>query len=58
MGKRVSPDDSQARAPLPGRDLVRRLFVVRLWTQIIAMVSLFFTAMYGMYFAISTQQFF
>ncbi len=45
-------------APLQGRDLVRRLFVVRLWTQIIAMVSLFFTAMYGMYFAISTQQFF
>lgn len=46
------------RAPLNGRDLVRKLFVVRLWTQIIAMVSLFFTAMYGMYFTISAQQFF
>lgn len=44
--------------PLHGRDLVRRLFIVRLWTQIIAMVSLFFTAMYGMYFTISAQQFF
>ena len=46
------------RAPLNGRDLVKKLFVVRLWTQIIAMVSLFFTAMYGMYFTISAQQFF
>jgi len=45
-------------APLEGRDLVRRLFVVRLWTQIIAMISLFFTAMYGMYFAISAQHLF
>lgn len=46
------------REPLHGRDLVKRLFVVRLWTQIIAMVSLFFTAMYGMYFTISAQQLF
>ena len=46
------------RAPLNGRDLVKKLFIVRLWTQIIAMVSLFFTAMYGMYFTISAQQFF
>lgn len=45
-------------APLHGRDLVRRLFLVRLWTQVIAMVSLFFTAMYGMYFAISSQHLF
>ena len=46
------------RAPLGGRDLVKRLFVVRLWTQIVAMVSLFFTALYGMYVTISAQQFF
>lgn len=43
--------------PLGGSDLVRRLFVVRLWTQVIAMVSLFFTSMYGAYYAISYQQF-
>lgn len=45
-------------APLEGRALVRKLFAVRLWTQIIGMISLFFTAMYGMYYAISAQQFF
>ena len=44
--------------PLHGRDLVRRLFVVRLWTQVIAMISLFFTAVYGLYFAISAQHLF
>lgn len=44
--------------PLQGRDLVRRLFFVRLWTQIVAMVSLFLTSMYGMYIAISNTQFF
>ncbi|PJI91833.1 hypothetical protein BC777_0674 [Yoonia maricola] len=42
-------------APLTGRPLVRRLFLVRLWTQVIAMIALFFTAMYGMYYAISSQ---
>ncbi len=44
-------------APLAGRALVRKLFAVRLWTQVIGMISLFFTAMYGMYSAISSQQF-
>jgi hypothetical protein len=44
--------------PLSNKDLVRRLFVVRLWTQIIAMVTLFFTAMYGMYFSINQLLFF
>ena len=44
--------------PLAGRALVRRLFAVRLWTQVIGMISLFFTAMYGMYQAILAQQFF
>ena len=44
--------------PLHGRDLVRKLFRVRLWTQVIGMIALFFTAMYGMYQAISSQQFF
>ncbi|MEJ8560593.1 hypothetical protein QTO30_04670 [Yoonia sp. GPGPB17] len=45
-------------APLSGRPLVKRLFLVRLWTQIIAMFALFFTAMYGMYYVITAQQFF
>ncbi|MCK0094513.1 hypothetical protein MWU60_02925 [Yoonia sp. F2084L] len=45
-------------APLHGADLVRRLFVVRVWTQVVAMISLFFTAMYGMYMAISASVFF
>ena len=45
-------------APLQGRDLVRRLFVVRLWVQIVAMISLFLSAIYGMYFAISSQHLF
>lgn len=46
------------RVPLYGADLVRRLFVVRIWTQIVAMISMFFTAMYGMYMAISASVFF
>ena len=45
-------------APLTGRALVRKLFAVRLWTQIVGMLALFFTAFYGMYYAISSQQFF
>ncbi len=44
-------------APLFGPDLVRRMFFVRLWTQIISMVALFFTAMYGMYYTLSSQTF-
>lgn len=44
-------------APLTGRALVRKLFTVRLWTQIVGMVALFFTAFYGIYYAISSQQF-
>ena len=44
--------------PLTGRALVRKLFAVRLWTQIVGMLALFFTAFYGMYYAISSQQFF
>lgn len=44
--------------PLAGRPLVKRLFRVRLWTQVIAMLALFFSAMYGMYFAVSSQHFF
>lgn len=46
------------KAPLEGKDLVRRLFVVRLWTQIIAMVALFFTAMFGMYYSLAQMHFF
>ncbi|MEM8539004.1 MAG: component of SufBCD complex [Pseudomonadota bacterium] len=37
-------------APLVGPDLVRHLFKVRLWTQMIGALALFFTAIYGMYF--------
>ncbi|WP_037294377.1 hypothetical protein [Roseobacter sp. CCS2] len=44
--------------PLHGRALVKRLFLVRLWTQVVAMLALFFSAMYGMYVVISAQQFF
>lgn len=45
-------------APLHGRELVQRLFRVRLWTQVVSMIALFFTAMYGMYAVISAQHFF
>lgn len=41
--------------PLTGIVLVRRLFRVRLWTQVVAMLALFFTAIYGMYYALSAQ---
>ncbi len=39
--------------PLAGKDLVRRMFKIRFWTQVIAMIALFFTAMYGIYHTIS-----
>ncbi len=45
-------------APLSGKPLVKRLFLVRLWTQIVAMISLFFTAMYGIYYGLMQLQFF
>lgn len=49
----------QLRAmPLEGRALVRRLFAVRFWTQVIAMVAIFFSAMYGMYFNVEAMLFF
>jgi uncharacterized membrane protein len=44
-------------APLSGRELVQTLFRVRLWTQVVSMIALFFTAMYGMYSVISSQHF-
>ena len=44
-------------APLRGRPLVQRLFRVRLWTQVVGMVALFFTSMFGMYSVISSQHF-
>lgn len=40
--------------PLRGADLVRRLFRLRLWTQAIGMIAIFFTAMYGMWFNLDT----
>jgi hypothetical protein len=45
-------------APLQGRELVDRLFRVRLWTQVVSMIALFLTSMYGMYAVISSQRFF
>jgi len=46
------------RSPLAGADLVAHLFKVRLWSQIIGMMALFFTALYGMYFNIMQMNFF
>ena len=41
----------QLRAnPLTGRALVQRLFAVRVISQVIGMVAIFLTAMYGMYY--------
>jgi hypothetical protein len=37
-------------APLRGEQLIKRLFSLRIWTQAIGMVAIFFTAMYGMYY--------
>jgi len=47
-----------ADTPLTGKPLVKRLFMIRLWTQITAMIALFFTAMYGMYYSLLQLQFF
>lgn len=44
--------------PLLGEELVARLFRVRLLTQLIGMVSIFATAVYGMYTLVSSQSFF
>ena len=46
------------QVPLAGKELVQRLFAVRLWTQVIGMLALFFTSMYGMYFNIHNLPFF
>ncbi len=49
----------QLRAtPLAGQALVSRLLSVRFWTQVIAMVAIFFTSMYGMYFNLEAMLFF
>ena len=45
-------------APLHGQALVSRLFRVRLWTQVVAMIAMFFTAMYGMYQNLSIMFYF
>lgn len=42
-------------APLSGAALVRCLFRMRIWSQIIGMTALFFTALYGMYVNISAM---
>ena len=36
--------------PPRGEDLAKRLMQIRLWIQFIAMISVFFSAAYGMYF--------
>ena len=40
--------------PVRGRDLVDRLFKLRLWSQVIGMIAIFVTAVYGMYFNLQT----
>ena len=43
----------QLRAnPLTGAALVKRLFALRIWTQIVGMIAIFFTAMYGMIYSL------
>lgn len=39
-----------AHRPLQGAALVHRLFRLRIWSQAVGMIALFFTAMYGMWF--------
>jgi len=39
--------------PVRGRDLVNRLFKMRLWSQVIGMVAIFVTAVYGMYYSLN-----
>jgi hypothetical protein len=36
--------------PLRGSDLVHRMFRLRIWSQAIGMIAIFFTAVYGMWF--------
>jgi hypothetical protein len=38
--------------PARGRDLVHRLFKMRLWSQVIGMIAVFVTAVYGIYFSV------
>jgi hypothetical protein len=38
--------------PARGRDLVDRLFKMRLWSQVIGMIAIFTTAVYGLYFSL------
>jgi len=45
-------------APLYGPALVHKLFRLRIWTQAIGMIAMFFTAMYGMYYNLAEQSFF
>ena len=44
--------------PLQGEALVKRLFKVRLWTQVAAAAPLFVTAVFGMAFNIAAMNFF
>ncbi len=46
------------REPLRGKALLARLFRVRLWTQVLAAISLFVTAVFGMAFNIASLNFF
>ena len=49
---------SLARDPLTGDALLKRMFRVRLWTQVIAAIALFFTAVIGMAYSIAAMNFF
>ena len=46
------------RNPLEGDALLSRLFRVRLWTQVLAAISLFATSVFGMAYTIAAMNFF
>ena len=47
-----------SKTPLAGDALVKRLMRTRLWTQVIAAISLFVTSVFGMAFSIAAMNFF
>ena len=47
-----------SKEPLAGDALVKRLMRTRLWTQVIAAISLFVTSVFGMAFSIAAMNFF
>ncbi len=45
------------REPVQGAELLVRMFKVRIWTQVLAAISLFFTAIFGMAYNIEAMYF-